>query len=68
MTAPVCAILEAAEITALVDGLVHLWLLTIGGLLLLNFDVQLWESRVRRYLRRRRLQRIRVARMVSHAR
>lgn len=67
MTAPICTILDAAAMTALGDTLAQLWWITVAGLVLANADWVMCEWRLRRFLRRRRIQRIRAARMVSHA-
>lgn len=64
MTAPVCAVVEAAEVAALGDSLVTLWVLTIVGLLLSRVDLWAVRYHVRRFLRRRRIQRIRAARFL----
>lgn len=66
MSAPVCIVMDAAAVARMSDGFMHLWLLTIVGLLLMRVDLWALEDRVRRFLRRRRIQRIRAARMVSH--
>lgn len=64
MTAPVCTIIEAAEMAALGTTLLQLWCITVVALLVGNVDFGLWEWRVRRFLRHRRMQRIRSRRAV----
>jgi len=66
MTAPTCSIIEASEMAALGDTLGQLWLITVFALLAMRFDWYVWEFRVRRFLRRRRIQRIRAAKLVAH--
>lgn len=65
MKAPVCTVIEAAEMASLGHALALLWAITVVGFLLTSTDWLGWEWRIRRSLRRRRMQRIRIRRLVA---
>lgn len=60
---PSCYVISAAEFSVLTNAILHLGWIVAAAFVVALVDWHACEWRIRRFLRRRRLQRIRTARM-----
>ncbi|UNK44021.1 hypothetical protein MNO14_08230 [Luteimonas sp. S4-F44] len=61
-----CAIVQPSEIQELGRVLVQLWIITIGGMVLLYTDFGCWYDRLHAHARRRRIRAIHTRKAARH--
>ncbi|MGV7167776.1 hypothetical protein [Xanthomonas citri] len=60
-----CIVISQAQLSLLIEAIGWMFVAAVLTGWFAAFDLAMWEWRVRRYLRRRRLARIRLARVVA---